>query len=293
MFGRVAAWGVAACLGIWPAASGIESCTFVEANVAVDAVTIPLRHDEAETEAEAASEMAFRIPDRMDGDGQQRTNMAAFDPTDPKIAAWAMPEPFGLAATPVAGGDVLAKWNAVKAAIRSDRKTLARCRQESGQCPNAARKFLAVIAEGRGLDGRSRVGVINRAVNLAIRPMSDIAQWGVPDRWSPPLETFTTGRGDCEDYAIAKYVALTEAGIAPGDIKLVIVPPPAKTTPWSRWRLDGEWIILDNRWLTLVEDTDMRQAVARFELDEAGVQKFEPAAVADTRRMAAPASIDF
>ena len=40
-----------------------------------------------------------------------------------------------------------------------------------------------------------------------------MAQWGVPDRWSPPLETLATGRGDCEDYAIAKYVALTAAGI--------------------------------------------------------------------------------
>ena len=44
--------------------------------------------------------------------------------------------------------------------------------------------------------------------------MSDLAQWGVIDRWSAPLETFTTGRGDCEDYAIAKYVALTAAGVA-------------------------------------------------------------------------------
>jgi len=24
-------------------------------------------------------------------------------------------------------------------------------------------------------------------------------QWGVDDCWSPPLETFATGRGDCED----------------------------------------------------------------------------------------------
>ncbi len=42
------------------------------------------------------------------------------------------------------------------------------------------------------------------------------------DRWSAPLVTFASGRGDCEDYAIAKYVALREAGIAEADLRLVI-----------------------------------------------------------------------
>ena len=27
--------------------------------------------------------------------------------------------------------------------------------------------------------------------------MSDLAQWGVLDRWSAPLETFTSQAGDC------------------------------------------------------------------------------------------------
>ena len=54
--------------------------------------------------------------------------------------------------------------------------------------------------------------MINRDINMAIRPTSDLAQWGVTDRWSAPLATLASGRGDCEDYAIAKYVALREAG---------------------------------------------------------------------------------
>jgi predicted transglutaminase-like cysteine proteinase len=48
-------------------------------------------------------------------------------------------------------------------------------------------------------------------------------QWGVADRWSPPLEAFSTGRGDSEDYAIAKYVALRAAGVPKQDVKFVIV----------------------------------------------------------------------
>jgi predicted transglutaminase-like cysteine proteinase len=77
--------------------------------------------------------------------------------------------------------------------------------------------------DARAHDGPTRVGVINRAINMAIRPMNDMAQWGVPDRWSAPLATLASGRGDCEDYAIAKYVALREAGVAEDSVRLVIV----------------------------------------------------------------------
>ncbi len=136
--------------------------------------------------------------------------------------------------------------------------------------------------------------MINRAVNLAIEPMSDMAQWGVPDRWSAPLETFTTRKGDCEDYAIAKYVALTEAGIAAEDVKLIIVRNTAANEDHAvtAVRLDGTWIILDNRWLKLVEDKAMPQAVPLFALGSDGVRQFLPDVLVGARRAPAPASID-
>ena len=34
---------------------------------------------------------------------------------------------------------------------------------------------------------------------------------------------FASNAGDCEDYAIAKYVALQEIGIAAADLRLVVV----------------------------------------------------------------------
>ena len=101
--------------------------------------------------------------------------------------------------------------------------------------------------------------MINRAINLAIIPTSDVVQWGVVDRWSAPLETFTTRRGDCEDYAIAKYVALRAAGVAPQDIKLVVVHniDISENHAVVAVRLDGAWVILDNRSLALVADREM------------------------------------
>ena len=149
---------------------------------------------------------------------------------------------------------------------------LARCRQNMKDCPSAAQKFLAIVADGRARTGRARIGEINRAINLSIKPMSDLKQWGVDERWSAPLETLTTGSGDCEDYAIAKYVALTAAGAAPEDVKLVIVRDLAVGDGHVvvAAHVDGSWIVLDNGWLTLVEDNKMRRMSPLFVIDHTG-----------------------
>jgi predicted transglutaminase-like cysteine proteinase len=184
--------------------------------------------------------------------------------------------PFGLATERVYDGEILRKWTEVESEIREDKRILARCRNDPSSCPLAAQRFLAIVDEGRVRGGRARVGVINRAINLAIISTSDLVQWGVVDRWSAPLETFTTGRGDCEDYAIAKYVALRAAGVAPEEIKLVVV----RNTDISEnhavvaVRLDGAWVILDNRSLALVPDREMWRATPVFEIDEGGVRQF-------------------
>ena len=135
-----------------------------------------------------------------------------------------------------------------------------------------------IVAQGRAQTGRARIGVINRAINLSIRPMSDLAQWGVTDRWSAPLVTLTTGRGDCEDYAIAKYVALLQAGVAAQDVRLVIMRDLASGVDHAvvAARLDGDWVILDNRWLVLVKDSEMRRVIPLFVLDETGVAQSAP-----------------
>jgi len=202
-------------------------------------------------------------------------------PAKPSIHSSTFTGPFGLNVVPVVHGELLTKWRGFEADIRTESQVLARCLDGTEFCPSAARKFLAIIAEGRARTGRARIGVINRAINLAIRPMSDFAQWGVADRWSAPLATLTTGRGDCEDYAIAKYVALRAAGVAEDDVRLVMVHNLAVGEDHAvvAARLDGSWLILDNRWLALVADVEMYRAVPLFVMDNTGVMQFEPTTV--------------
>ncbi|RYC32878.1 transglutaminase [Lichenibacterium minor] len=49
---------------------------------------------------------------------------------------------------------------------------------------------------------------IDRQVNAAVTPVTDMDHWGVVDRWDYPVD----GKGDCEDYALLKRKILIHQG---------------------------------------------------------------------------------
>jgi predicted transglutaminase-like cysteine proteinase len=187
----------------------------------------------------------------------------------------AVDEPFGAVALPAGEGELSRKWRGVQQQIRVEAHILTLCRSDPVTCRSGApSRFLAIVAAGQMRPGRARLAEINRAINLAIRPMSDIAQYGVADRWNSPLLTLAAGAGDCEDYAIAKYVALREAGMASDDVRLMIVRDNKLHQDHAvvAARLDGHWLLLDNRRMVIVEDVNARQYQPLFEIDDNGVR---------------------
>jgi predicted transglutaminase-like cysteine proteinase len=182
---------------------------------------------------------------------------------------------FGIETEPVVSGELLEKWRHVEAAMAHDFAVVAQC-HANRTCPVAAQRLIGISATGAGRSGRARVGLINRAADLAISPVSDEKQWGVADHWSDPFETLLSNRGDCEDYAILKYAALLEAGISKDDVRIVILKDvfPSEDHAAVATRVDGQWLILDNRTLTLVRDTDVTRAIPEFVLDHEGVKRF-------------------
>ena len=87
-------------------------------------------------------------------------------------------EPFGLYTTPVTSGGLLRKWLGVVHKLEDERVQLALCDGDRERCVSeAALKFLRIVDSGRQRDGRARLGEINRAINLAIRPMGDLVQY--------------------------------------------------------------------------------------------------------------------
>jgi predicted transglutaminase-like cysteine proteinase len=189
-------------------------------------------------------------------------------------------EPFGLSTAIVAMGPVLDKWRGVEREIDDERRLLKICEQDLASCQSrAALRFLAIVESGRTLDGRARLGEINRAINLTIKPMSDMALYGAEDVWSPPLNTFARGAGDCEDYAIAKFVALQEAGVSPDDVRIVILRDDLREEDHAvvAARLDGTWLMLDNGHMAMIEDRHVREHRPVFVIDHDGVKRYSDA----------------
>lgn len=187
------------------------------------------------------------------------------------------PTLFGNDAELIIQGELLRKWSDARLQIARELHTVDRCRREN-ECPAGAQRLINLSAEGAGRSGRAKLGFINRAVDLAITPTDDEAQWRVPDYWSTPLETLRLGRGDCEDYAIVKYAALLDAGISEADLKIVLLRTifPNEDHAVVAARVDGEWLILDNRTLTLVRDINLTRAVPVLVLDHVGFWRFIP-----------------
>jgi predicted transglutaminase-like cysteine proteinase len=189
-------------------------------------------------------------------------------------------EPFGLLASTLFTGGVRDKWRAVERKLDDERVQLALCDGDRDRCASpAALQFLDIVDNARAREGRARLGEINRAINLAIRPMSDLAQYGQIDVWSSPLATFAHGAGDCEDYAIAKFVALRQAGFSPDDLRIVIIRDTIRGEDHAvaAARLDGHWLTLDNRRMAMVEDAYVRNYRPLFVIDQNGIMQYTDA----------------
>src|ERR1700704_3123933 len=201
-------------------------------------------------------------------------------PSESAEATGGSAEPFGLFASTLSSGSLREKWLGVERKLDAERVQLALCDGDRDRCASpAALQFLAIVDSAKAREGRARLGEINRAINLAIRPMDDLAQHGAIDVWSSPLITFTSGAGDCEDYAIAKFVALRHAGISPDDLRIVIMRDTIRGEDHAvaAARLDGHWLMLDNRRMAMIDDAHVSNTPPNFVIDQYGVMQYDNA----------------
>ena len=243
----------------------------------------------AQERQNAATARYFTINEVMAKLDGQKTNkpandrpmqLAALDLTTPAEAQQKPPqaeEPFGLITFRAPEGLLWIKWRKLASELESDARVLAQCQTDMEHCANpAARKYLVLIEESRKLPDRAKIDRINRAINAAVTYTSDQDQHGVPDLWTAPLATLSAGRGDCEDYAIAKYVALREAGISTDDLRILLVHDRIAREHHAvvGVRQNGHWLILDNRHDILLERKDAWHFTPLFALDQQGVKLF-------------------
>lgn len=219
------------------------------------------------------------------------------DANNPVAQPGSAPEPFGLSTSMLPESPLRTKWRDVERTIAAEAAIVADCERDSAHCTSQpALRFLAIVKAASAREGLARLGEINRAFNLAIRPVSDRAQYGVDDHWSSPLATLDAGAGDCEDYAIAKMVALRAAGVAADDLRLVIIRETASGEDHAvvAARTDGHWRMLDNRSFLMLEDNNFGKYRPLFAIDAEGAKRFEQPMFADASRetQARPAEIE-
>ena len=176
-------------------------------------------------------------------------------------------EPFSLFAFRAPEGPLWVKWRKLEDELRDDGHVIADCRGDRDQCTSsAALHFLALVDQARSVPKRAQIGTLNRTINYAIRYVSDLQQYGVLDLWSAPLATLASGKGDCEDFAIIKLMALRELGMKTEDLRLVL----ARDTRLQMGhavlavRYEQRWVILDNRTSLLVDPDNVAQFTPLF-----------------------------
>ncbi len=100
----------------------------------------------------------------------------------------------------------------------------------------------------RRLDPMARIEAVNRFVNDRVQFVDDSRQFGRADYWMAASETLRRGRGDCEDYVIAKMQMLRAAGFADDDLYLVVVKDLVRRSDHAVLvvRSSGRMLVLDN-----------------------------------------------
>lgn len=73
------------------------------------------------------------------------------------------------------------------------------------------------------MEERATLESVNRFINRSVVHAEDRDTWGQADYWATPLETLSRGRGDCEDFAIAKYFSLVRMGMPSAKLRLTFV----------------------------------------------------------------------
>jgi predicted transglutaminase-like cysteine proteinase len=63
---------------------------------------------------------------------------------------------------------------------------------------------------------------VNDFINQ-VQFIDDIRHWGEMDYWATPVELLATNGGDCEDFAIAKYLTLKQLGVPTEKLRITYV----------------------------------------------------------------------
>jgi predicted transglutaminase-like cysteine proteinase len=132
-------------------------------------------------------------------------------------------------------------------------------------------------AKLRDLSRVEQLRSVNARLN-GVRYVTDPVNWGLEDYWST-LAQFLRRDGDCEDYAISKYMLLKSIGVPVADMKLVIVMDQNLNVAHAilAVKAGATTYILDNQIPDIVPDTAIRHYRPYYSINEQAWWVYQPA----------------
>ena len=175
---------------------------------------------------------------------------------------------FGYLETEKKGLKAFPKWTgALERHFKDKGKVGGKCTARTfNKCHfDAWTKFLETIKDE---PPKRKLYKINRFMNSA-RYILDPINWGVRDYWATPNQFFKK-YGDCEDYAIAKYLSLRAIGWDPKKLRIVVVQDMNLKVPHAILAvyIDGKTLLLDNQISIVVDASKIRHYRPIFSLSE-------------------------
>jgi predicted transglutaminase-like cysteine proteinase len=100
-------------------------------------------------------------------------------------------------------------------------KLISAARVRSPEAVTGVNALQELIKTSTAHDLAEKLRMSNDFFNRRIAFQEDKVVWGRDDYWASPVELLEKGRGDCEDYAIAKYFTLLAMGVPVAKLRLV------------------------------------------------------------------------
>jgi predicted transglutaminase-like cysteine proteinase len=124
------------------------------------------------------------------------------------------------------------------------------------------------LAEIRGKDKLSQVRAVNAYMNRQ-RYLTDPRNYGVKDYWATPGQFFKRN-GDCEDYAIAKFMSLRALGFTNKDMRIVVLQDMNLRIGHAILvvNLNGQALVLDNQVRSVVRAEAIRHYRPIYSINE-------------------------
>ncbi len=162
------------------------------------------------------------------------------------------------------------KWTQALERYIEERKNVPGTCAESTFNKCHYQRWQQLIASLRGKSVKSQLKAVNTYGNRA-RYILDPINWGVKDYWASPGQFFKKN-GDCEDYAILKFLTLRRLGYQGDTLRIVVLQDldlrvaHAVLAVYDKKKI----LILDNQMTLVVEDRRIRHYRAIFSLNESG-----------------------